>query len=200
MRLRDFSRSRSRSLEGRRGHPLGALDRALALRELIRAPTLKLDERVVGVDARGQKPEERRGTEGRGLARVQGRVQGRRKVEEGPDGAEDELDQHPGDDVELFDDVEEVEEKQRARRPEPGHGDEGEPRADRPGPVVGRGAHDADEADQVQDPDRALEHAGEGADVGGVPSEVGLDVGLRHRRRGRRRRRGSGTLEVHLDL
>ena len=150
--MEDESHGRWKLISGRRLHVAGRslLHGPLSLGQLPRPPPAELEEGVVAVDGHGDEAEECRGAEGGRRGSVDGRVQGGREVEEAPEGAEDHLDEHPGDDVELFDDVEEVEDEERARRPEGGHGHEAEPVADgRRSPVGWRGHH-ADEPDNVQ--------------------------------------------------
>ena len=129
----------------------GPLHRPLPLRQLPRPPTLHLEEGVGAVRQHGREPEEGGGAEGGAVLRLRGGVHGGREVEEGPHCAEDHLDEHPGDDVELLDDVEEVEDEEGAGRPEPGHGDEAEPLARRGGQPVASAEQQADEANEVQD-------------------------------------------------
>ena len=78
-------------------------------------------------------------------------VKRRGEEEERPRGAVAELYQQPGDDVELLHHVQQVEEEERAGRPEAGHGDEGVPLPHRGGAPVRARAHRADEAQQVKD-------------------------------------------------
>ena len=122
----------------------------LALGELPRPPAAELEEGVVAVDGHRHEAEEGGGAEGGRRGGVDGRVQGRREVEEAPERAEDHLDEHPGDDVELLDDVEEVEDEESAGRPEGRHGHEAEPVPHGLRPPVGSRRHHADEPDHVQ--------------------------------------------------